>query len=361
MTRTLSAVSSTVLVFLACALPASAVAAGATRTWVSGVGEDSNPCSRTAPCKTFAGAIAKTADDGIIDALDPGGYGGVTITQGITLDGTGTLASILVAGTNGVTVDAPGKNVVLNNIEINGAGVPSCSGLNGINLVAAKSLRLTGVTIENFAQNAIKVAPTTGDSTVILQDVDANQGCGAGNGITIAPGGTFSVSAMLDGVTLTNLHTGLSVADRGHAYLSNSTVFNNALGLQTLGSGIIDGLGGNHIVGNGTNGSPTTEISTVGPAGATGPAGAIGPSGQTGSIGKITCKLNKKKKVITCKVSKARKKARITARISRGGQVVAAGHGANTVRLHARRPLTHGTYRLTVVAAGKKEMRNVHL
>src|SRR5437016_11950129 len=86
---------------------ASVSQAQATRTWVSGVGDDANPCSRTAPCKTFAGAISKTADCGEIDALDPGGFGAVTITKSITIDGTGTMASILNAGTTGVIVNAP--------------------------------------------------------------------------------------------------------------------------------------------------------------------------------------------------------------------------------------------------------------
>src|SRR3982751_2046414 len=80
--------------------------AQATRTWVSGVGDDVNPCSRTAPCKTFAGAISKTAEGGEIDALDPAGYGGLTITKAITVDGgTGSgWASDLHAGTVGFTI-----------------------------------------------------------------------------------------------------------------------------------------------------------------------------------------------------------------------------------------------------------------
>src|SRR6201986_1091560 len=82
---------------------ATAAQAQATRTWVSGVGDDVNPCSRTAPCKTFAGAISKTANSGEIDALDPGGFGTVTITQAITLDGSSAFGSILVAGTPAVT------------------------------------------------------------------------------------------------------------------------------------------------------------------------------------------------------------------------------------------------------------------
>src|SRR6202047_1046910 len=79
------------------------MSAQASRTWVSGVGDDANPCSRTAPCKTFAGAISKTAVDGEIDALDPGGFGAVTITKSITIDGNGW-GSVLVSGTNGIVV-----------------------------------------------------------------------------------------------------------------------------------------------------------------------------------------------------------------------------------------------------------------
>src|SRR3954471_11844081 len=97
--------------------------AQATRTWVSGVGDDLNPCSRTAPCKTFAGAISKTAANGEISVLDPGGFGAVTIGKGITINGTGTLAGILNSLVNGVIVNAPATDtVILREISINGAG-----------------------------------------------------------------------------------------------------------------------------------------------------------------------------------------------------------------------------------------------
>src|ERR671926_738313 len=91
---------------------ASFAQAQATRTWVSGVGDDANPCSRTAPCKTWAGAISKTANCGEIDALDPGGFGAVTITKSITLDGTGTMASILASLVNGIVVNAASTDVI---------------------------------------------------------------------------------------------------------------------------------------------------------------------------------------------------------------------------------------------------------
>src|SRR6266576_2121330 len=92
-----------VVVFI-CAF-ATLTQAQATRTWVSGVGDDANPCSRTAPCKTFAGAISKTAAGGEISVLDPGGFGAVTITKSITIDGTGNLGGILAAGTTGIRID----------------------------------------------------------------------------------------------------------------------------------------------------------------------------------------------------------------------------------------------------------------
>src|SRR5438094_4946195 len=86
--------------------------AQASRTWVSGVGDDVNPCSRTAPCKTFAGAISKTAAGGEIDALDPGGFGAVTITKAITIDGHNTMTSVLASGGNGIVISAGATDIV---------------------------------------------------------------------------------------------------------------------------------------------------------------------------------------------------------------------------------------------------------
>ena len=97
---------------LAC-LAMSSMYAQATRTWVSGVGDDANPCSRTAPCKTFAGAISKTAPAGEIDVLDPGGFGAVTITKSISIEADGVIAGVLVSGTNGIVINAPSNAVVV--------------------------------------------------------------------------------------------------------------------------------------------------------------------------------------------------------------------------------------------------------
>src|SRR6201994_3335220 len=114
--------------FLTPILASAPAHAQASRTWVSGVGDDANPCSRTAPCKTFAGAISKTAAGGEIDCLDPGGFGTVTITKSITIDCTGTFGSILASGTNGINVNDSASgfpnsiHVILRGLSINGAG-----------------------------------------------------------------------------------------------------------------------------------------------------------------------------------------------------------------------------------------------
>ena len=134
---------------------ASAANAQATRTWVSGVGDDVNPCSRTAPCKTFAGAISKTAVNGEIDCIDPAGFGAVTITKSITIDGEGTLGSILAAGTTGVIINVTSvtdtrKTVRLRNLSINGAN----TGVHGINFIAGLKVFVENVTIAGFQSAA---------------------------------------------------------------------------------------------------------------------------------------------------------------------------------------------------------------
>src|SRR5437868_15486855 len=107
--------------------------AQASRTWVSGVGDDANPCSRTAPCRTFACAISKTAANAEINVLDPGGFGAVTITKPITISSAGFEAGVLVSGTNGIIVNVPNATdqVQLIGMDIEGLG----TGLNGITIV----------------------------------------------------------------------------------------------------------------------------------------------------------------------------------------------------------------------------------
>src|SRR5919198_1331708 len=143
---------------------ASFAQAQATRTWVSGVGDDANPCSRTAPCKTYAGAISKTAKDGEISTLDPGGFGAVTITKSITINGTpgAGYGSILAALTNGVIVNITDvndvrKTVRLNWLDINGAS----TGLDGIRFLAGNALWVENTNIDGFTGDGIDLASSS--------------------------------------------------------------------------------------------------------------------------------------------------------------------------------------------------------
>jgi len=174
--------------------------AQATRTWVSGVGDDANPCSRTAPCKTWAGAISKTAPGGEIDALDPGGFGAVTITKSITLDGGGgQVASILVAGTNGVNVSAASTDVVIiRNVRFDGllgAGNAN-AGLTAIQFNTGAALIVEKCEIFGFANNGIGIVPSTASKVSISETHIQNSGFNANTaGILIAP--TANVTVMV--------------------------------------------------------------------------------------------------------------------------------------------------------------------
>ncbi|MBF5002675.1 hypothetical protein ISG32_00280 [Diaphorobacter sp. NR2-3-3-1] len=133
--------------------------AQATRTWVSGVGDDVNPCSRTAPCQTFAGAISKTASGGEIDVLDPGGFGAVTITKPIILDGSqGSIGSILFSATNAININLPtGGTVVLRNLSLTGSG--TTLGLNAIRIIKADQVFIENVKIQTASRAGILIDP----------------------------------------------------------------------------------------------------------------------------------------------------------------------------------------------------------
>jgi Right handed beta helix region len=212
---------SAVFTFLALAVLVTAPAnAQATRTWVSGVGDDVNPCSRTAPCKTFAGAISKTAAGGEISVLDPGGYGVVTITKALTLSGDGTLGSILSAGTNGVIVNA-GVNdrVVLRNLSINGVG----TGLNGIRYIAGKSLTVDNVTIAGVTGRGIDMSVAATSSLYVTNTRITR----AGTGIFVSAT-AGSALAMIDNTNIEGVTNGIEAGTGGRVTATSSVISGNA-------------------------------------------------------------------------------------------------------------------------------------
>ena len=236
-------------------LMVSLATAQASRTWVSGVGDDANPCSRTAPCKTFAGAISKTAAAGEIDALDPAGYGAVTITKPITIDGGGQVASVLVSGTNGIVVQAgPNDVVILRNLRINGIG----TGINGVRWLAGRALTLENCDIFGFTTNGIDIEKNDGGKAFIRNTVVQNNGQ-AGISVKSSVNVTkvsidssrfdlntngvlaqnFSIVNVTNSIAAGNAQAGfISSAGSGTAVLniSNSESDNNNVGVQAGGN-----------------------------------------------------------------------------------------------------------------------------
>lgn len=194
--------------------------AQASRTWVSGVGDDANPCSRTAPCKTWAGAISKTAACGEIDALDPGGFGAVTITKSITLDGTGTFASILASLVNGIIINALATDVVtIRGISINGF----CNGINGINVLQVKTLNVEDCVIFRFnTGNGITVNDSSGANLNVRNTVIRDNTL---DGINVTSSAGF-VNVTLDNVRLSGNANGLH-ARSGSKVTARNCVFSN--------------------------------------------------------------------------------------------------------------------------------------
>jgi hypothetical protein len=300
-------------VFLALFLsPAGSAWAQATRTWVSGVGDDANPCSRTAPCKTFAGAISKTATGGEINVLDPGGFGGVTITKSITISSEGFEAGVLVSGTNAIVINAPSSAVVvLRGLDFEGLG----TGLNGIRFLAGAALYVEDCTINNFTGRGILFEPNSAAELVVRNSEIRNSVGANGGGIFVKPVSGGFARVAIDDVRLSNNTFGIrieggtqavvtrSVASGNNTQgflaigtaignaelnLDSSVSSNNAAagvradnagatirisqcavtgnvqnGLLTNGAGAIVSSGNNTVGGNGVDGSPTSTLPTI--------------------------------------------------------------------------------------------------
>jgi len=263
------------------AVPANAQA---TRTWVSGVGDDANPCSRTAPCKTFAGAISKTATGGEINCLDPGGFGGVTITKSITISCEAGTAGVLVSGTNAIIINAGTGVVFLKGLDFEGLG----TGLNGINVLTASLVHVEDCVIRNFKAagagngNGIKIAPSANTTFVVTRTTLYNNGTGGtGGGIQVRPtaggttgvvdrvvangnifgvqadgaGGGAAINVTVNDSVLNSNVAGLQ-ATTGAApttmMVSRTTVANGGTGLSIAGAGATMRVGESVITGNST-------------------------------------------------------------------------------------------------------------
>jgi hypothetical protein len=224
-----------VLMTLALAFPL-LVNAQATRTWVSGVGDDVNPCSRTAPCKTFAGAISKTATNGEINCLDPAGYGAITITKSITIDCEDTQGSILASGVTGIIINITNaadtkKAVKIRGISINGAG--STIAASGIRVLAANFVAIEDGVIDGFQTHGISIETTSGTPKITVDRMSVRSV--VGNGInTFITGGTVQLS--VSNSTFAGTATGVNLSSNTKAVVRDSTLANNSTGAAAFQS-----------------------------------------------------------------------------------------------------------------------------
>ena len=289
--------SALLIALLALVIPAAA-SAQAARTWVSGVGNDANPCSRTAPCKTFAGAIVKTDAGGEINCLDPAAYGAVTITKAIAIKCQNTEAGIDVSVTTGILIDAgAGAKVTLRGLDINGEG----TAFAGINVTRAGAVKIYDTEIFGFVQNGIfdqdpsgplnrltvarsdihdngvGVLATAGDGIVMNarvsnSDIDDNacgvvvtststNSCSAGANTT----GQVAMDLFNDQIHDQRAGAGIGVYTNGPGALvriGGNSITSNVFGIKAdnPGGAGIWSFGDNYISGNGTNGSPNGTI-----------------------------------------------------------------------------------------------------
>lgn len=231
--------------------------AQASRTWVSGVGDDANPCSRTAPCKTFAGAISKTAVFGEINCLDSGGFGAVTITKSITIKCEGVIGGILAAGTTGVLINDGGGAtpntaiVTLSGLDIEGFA----TGINGIRFLAGAALHVHKTQIRGFRASGaggvgILIDPATGGKEIYVADsyITDNGSNATTGGIVFRPAG-----------------------GGGNISINRTQIENNSSGIIVDGSntsvGAISGTISNSVVAGSAN-NGITAITTAGHAAA---------------------------------------------------------------------------------------------
>ncbi len=272
-------------------------AAQATRTWISGVGDDVNPCSRTAPCKTFAGAISKTAAQGEINCIDHGGFGAVTITKSITLSCEGVTAGILVAGTNGITINAGATDVVrIRGLDIEGLTSVGGGSLNGINFVNGGALYISNTKINGFGADTlpgfgISFTPSS-NATLVVNNVELTRNGGAANagtsgGILIKPAAGVAGKVSISNTIIANSgNVGIRADTTGIVGANIALSVENSVLTSASGVGLLArSPAGTGIVSVMINDSQITQNGVVGlSANGSGATVRIGSSEITGNV-----------------------------------------------------------------------------
>ncbi|MGH9930390.1 MAG: right-handed parallel beta-helix repeat-containing protein [Pyrinomonadaceae bacterium] len=217
------------------------------QTWVSAAGVDENPdpdlfnCPRIAPCKTFAGAIARTAPGGEISVLDSGDFGSVVITKPITINGGSMFAGILAEFSNGVIVNVTGPGdsgvVILRGLSINGGG----TGLNGIRYLAGGKLIVEHCSIYGFTQNDILVSPLAAPGNLAVNDTTLTGDVGGSvNGIDVVNATSLHVeNSIIDGFSQSGLLVENSATGIG-TFVKDTVMRNNGGNVIAAGKAVFE-------------------------------------------------------------------------------------------------------------------------
>jgi hypothetical protein len=233
--------------------------AQATRTWVSGVGDDANPCSRTAPCKTFAGAISKTSNGGEIDCLDPGGFGALTITKSISImcDEVSN-GGVLVSGTNGFVISAgPADKVLLSGLDFEGLG----TGLNGVQFNSGALVIIHDCFIHDFAQNGVNSASSTSGARLVITKsniLSNGTNATANTGGVNVSGGTGNVVEIIDTLIQNNFNYGVQATGASNIVAFIRTIV-TPTGIASVNGGQLLSFGPSNVFATGAPTSTATN------------------------------------------------------------------------------------------------------
>jgi hypothetical protein len=224
LTRTLI-IPATMLVSVLAAAPVSALEP---RTWVSATGSDTNPCTRPQPCASFRAAIAQAIVGGEVRVLGPGEYGPVEITNSISIVADGLEGGIQVREL-GIRINAPATAVVqLRGLNIDGRG--SADSKVGIQFIAGKALHIHGCVIKNIGGGpGIEFRPSAASQLIVSDTLVANNGSAAGTGISIKPTGSGSADALLNRVSAEGNENGIVADGTGNTGGIQVTVQNSAV------------------------------------------------------------------------------------------------------------------------------------
>jgi hypothetical protein len=227
-----------------------AYAAGATNTWVSATGNNSNSqefCPASTPCASFSAALSVTRSGGRVSCLgavddQEGTNLTISISISVTIDCFGTTGGFqqLSSATNGVVINAPGQQVTLRGLHLDGTNAPGIGGPFGevgILIQAAAVVDIEDCEIENWAESGISIA-TSANTILNVKNTSIRNST---NGISVAPTGG-AANGSIDHTKITKI-TGDGITASGSAFftVTNSLISNVAgIGVNSATGAVLE-------------------------------------------------------------------------------------------------------------------------